>query len=84
MKARLWTLTFLFTFLFSGCGSLSLDAQYIKADRKTYDVVAPITRQYIEEDEALPEVRKDALILLLDSWLERIISAEKNMEDSNG
>ena len=58
-----------------GCAVVGAD--YVSADRMTYDVLAPLARdRWIPADTCLTSSEKDALGLLLQSWSFRIRAAE--------
>ena len=51
--------------------------EYVKADRDTFDALAPAHRAYVESDTKLSEEQKDRRYRLLESWKVRIEKAEK-------
>ena len=53
---------------------------YVKADRQTYEVIAPMYRTYIQADESLSGNDAAALLLLLDTWDSRITAAEESLD----
>lgn len=53
---------------------------YVKADRQTHDVIAPMHRAYIQADESLSGNDVAALLLLLDTWDSRITAAEESLD----
>jgi len=61
--------------LTQGCAVVGAD--YVSADRMTYDVLAPLARdRWIPADTCLTSDEKDSLWLLLQSWDFRIRAAE--------
>ncbi len=67
--------------LLAGCSALNVDAEYVKADRATYDLVAPIVRDLADTDPTndpdLTGVNGRAVISALDSWQLRLEKAEQ-------
>lgn len=57
----------------TGCG---VPAAYIRADRATYNAIAPEYAQCTLTDPNLSQAQKDMRIGLLDSWNSRILHAE--------
>lgn len=72
---RLILLAALPLFLCAGCGSIA--KQYVEADRKTYDAIAPEYRKYVEADESLDEDSKKLRLANVASWGYRLEQAEK-------
>ena len=54
--------------LLTGCEGISVADAYVKADRLTYDAIAPAYRAYVEADKALDPAAKQSRMRLLDSW----------------
>lgn len=59
----------------------STPESWVRADRATFEVVAPDYTMYIEMDPSLPPLEKKAKIEMLRSWSVRIRAAEKTVED---
>lgn len=72
--AALFVLLAFIAWLCTGC---SLQAEYIKADRATYNAVAPRQARYIEADETLTADQKDEGLTTLKTWDLRLRKAEK-------
>jgi predicted lipoprotein len=58
--------------LLTGCEGISVADAYVKADRLTYDAIAPGYRAYVEADEKLDAASKQSRMRLLDTWKLRI------------
>ncbi len=58
--------------LLTGCEGISVADAYVKADRLTYDAIAPSYRAYVEADEKLDAPSKASRIRLLETWKLRI------------
>lgn len=58
--------------LLCGCEGISVADAYVKADRLTYDAIAPSFRAYVEADEKLDAPSKASRIRLLETWNLRI------------
>lgn len=52
---------------------------YIRADRATFDAIAPAHAEYLEADAALTPDQKEARRLALDSWELRLEVAEEGI-----
>tara|TARA_Y100000114_G_scaffold55678_1_gene50953 strand:- start:758 stop:988 length:231 start_codon:yes stop_codon:yes gene_type:complete len=64
--------------LLSACEGISVADAYVKADRMTYEAIAPSYRAYVEADETLDEPSKQSRYRLLQTWELRINSNTKN------
>lgn len=73
----LFLIGFLFVaaMLLPGCGSIA--KQYVEADRKTFDAIAPEYRKYVDADESLSDDEKKLRHATADSWGYRLEQAEK-------
>lgn len=58
----------------SGCGSL--DREYVRADRATFDAIAPEYLDYIREDGDLDAEQKHLRRLNVGAWQQRLEAAE--------
>ena len=58
--------------LLTGCEGISVADAYVKADRLTYDAIAPSYRAYVEADEKLDAPSKASRMRLLETWKLRI------------
>ena len=63
--------------LLCGCEGMSVADAYLKADRATYDVIAPAYRIYVEADENLDPAAKAARMRFVDSWQIRLLANER-------
>ena len=50
---------------------------YVKADRATYDAVAPEYREYVEEDDTLTKEQKERRYTTVETWKERVGEGSK-------
>ncbi len=57
------------------CGCSSVSSQYLRADRATFDVVAPRYLKYVENDEKLSDLKKGIASDVIKMWKARIVSA---------
>lgn len=73
----LFLIGFLFVaaMLLPGCGSIA--KQYVEADRKTFDAIAPEYSKYVEADESLDDDAKKLRLANVASWGYRLEQAEK-------
>jgi len=60
--------------LLASCG---ISQEYVKADRQTYDAVAPEFRAYVEADPKLDADKKAVRVHALETWDLRLKKAEK-------
>jgi hypothetical protein len=61
-----------------GCSAYDTPgAEYVQADRKTYNAVAPRLTKYIDADTSLEGWQKDNAKATLTSWNARVTEAEK-------
>lgn len=58
--------------------SCSIQEEYVKADRETYNLIAPAHEAYIRADRNLTDDQRTRRLVLLDSWRIRIDQAEKD------
>ncbi|MAK71852.1 MAG: hypothetical protein CMF19_07380 [Idiomarinaceae bacterium] len=58
--------------LLTGCEGISVADAYVKADRLTYDAIAPSYRAYVEADDKLDAPSKASRMRLLETWKMRI------------
>lgn len=58
----------------AGC---ALDKEYVKADRLTYEAVAPAYLKYVEADPALDQEQKERRKRTVATWKLRISKAEE-------
>lgn len=65
-------------FLLSGCQSVP--KIYLRADRNTFNAVAPEYKEYIQNDTTLSEAQKELRFNTIETWDRRIESAEQNLE----
>jgi len=72
-------LLLLICFLISGCGTLNAD--YVRADRDTFNAIAPSFKKYVEADESLTDDQVRDRLLTLDTWNKRIERGENLVED---
>jgi hypothetical protein len=63
--------------LATGCGA---QADYVEADRLTYEAVAPIYLNYTDDDPELAKPEKERRHRLVRSWAARIKRAEAASE----
>lgn len=61
--------------LLAGCGSVA--KEYVAADRKTFDAIAPEYSKYVEADESLDEDSKKLRLANVAAWGYRLEQAEK-------
>lgn len=62
------------------CGGLSLQEEYVKADRETFEFVAPDYMVYVAADQSLDPTQREAKQLVVDSWRMRLERAEENVQ----
>lgn len=67
----------LFVPLLSGCANLSVPADWVKAERKTYDAIAPEYVDYVAADARLSALQKANRQNDVKSWESRIVEHEK-------
>ena len=60
---------------FAGCG---IDRQYIRADRFTYEAIAPEYQEYVDQNKTLNSLEKSRRFLTIELWERRIQEAEAN------
>lgn len=60
------------------CGCTSPAKEYIKADRLTYEAIAPEFLKYVKDDPNLDDLSKDVRATNLTAWLMRIKKAEES------
>ena len=60
--------------IFQGC---SLQDAYVKADRQTYEVIAPEYLRYVRADESLSDAQKRRREAKVRSWDARTSEGEK-------
>lgn len=53
-----------------------VDKEYVKADRLTFDAIAPDYVKYVEADPALDQEQKDRRKRTIESWKLRISKSE--------
>ena len=53
-------------------GGCSVPAEYVEADQKTYDVVAPRYTKYVEADPVLTKEEKERALRTVATWKLRI------------
>ncbi len=58
------------------CASCTPTAVYTKADRATFDAIAPEYRDYVLGDASLDQGARDIRLLNVESWRKRIEAAE--------
>jgi hypothetical protein len=58
----------------TGC---ALNQEYVKADRLTYEAVAPAYLKYLDADPALDQEQKDRRKRTVETWKLRISKAEE-------
>ena len=58
--------------LLSACEGISVADAYVKADKLTYEAIAPRYRAYVAADESLDEPSKQSRYRLLKTWADRI------------
>jgi hypothetical protein len=66
-----------------GCGANNIPADWVKAERDTYNAVAPDYLNYVLEDVDLPEVEKQDTRNTLESWDRRLDAKEQQMKLPN-
>lgn len=59
----------------SGC---ALDKEYVKADKATFDAVAPEYLKYVSEDAKLTQDQRDRRYRTVSTWRLRIDKVEGN------
>ena len=64
--------------LFGGCSAVP--AEFVTAERATYDAIADDYLAYVEADVTLPDQRKQDRALLVQTWLGRIVEAEEALK----
>lgn len=65
----------------TGCAALTSSApeSWVRADRQTFDAVAPYHRDYIKNDATLNEDQKATNLRTVDAWETRLIEHEKSL-----
>ena len=58
--------------LLTGCEGISVADAYVKADRLTYDAIAPSYQAYVQADDQLDAAAKQSRMRLLETWKLRI------------
>lgn len=67
--------------MLSGCSVFqNVNESWLKADRATYDFVAPELRRYVVADPMLTEHQRNLRLTALDSWRFRLEANEKGAE----
>lgn len=59
------------------CSCIQPSAEYVKADRSTYDVIGPAYRGYVGTDGRLTDEQKQRRRDLVESWRIRLEKAEE-------
>jgi hypothetical protein len=72
LSAATATLLLSVTALLGGC---TVQQEYVKADRLTFDVIAPRYLRYVEADPALDQEKKDRRKRTVESWRLRLDKA---------
>ena len=60
--------------LLASCGTPG--AAYVKADRETFNAVAPDFQVYVLADPLLSQEQKDRRLLTIETWRKRLEAAE--------
>jgi len=68
----------LFALTICGC---SVDEEWVKASRQTYDCIAPEYSKYVKADSTLDKEKKERRLDLLETWLANIEEWEKVVGD---
>lgn len=58
------------------CASCTPTAVYTKADRDTFNAIAPEYRDYVLSDASLDQGAKDVRLLTIETWRKRLDAAE--------
>ena len=67
----------LLTWLCAGCSGL--DARYVRADRLTYEAIAPEYQAYVTRDEGLSEDQRARRLRTLAAWAARLDEAQRTL-----
>lgn len=63
----------------------AIQRQYVKADRATYDAISPVVRDLADDDAEndpdLSGVNGEALLMLVNSWDDRLTAAEASLDE---
>lgn len=71
----LWITMVATVFVLAGCAGI--DRSYTRADRLTFETVAPRFERYIQEDESLDAAKRQTILYTLELWDRRIEEAER-------